>query len=311
MYNKIKIKPHTLEERIALFKNKPLAFDPGKNFLYSDSGYILLTYIIEKVSGEKYETFLQEHVFDPLNMQDTGYDSHKRIIKNRASGYSIEGKLNNADYADMSYEAGAGSLYSTVKDLYLWDRALYTEKLLSKESLAKIFTSYKDNYGYGWYLTPSFTNKSKFISHGGMVPGFVSFIGRYVNHNVCIIVLSNMIDTPLHQIVKNLELIVFGQKPELPKKRVTIAVNPQIYNLYVGQYVNKSSNDTFVVTKENDKLFFREIKEAVPYELYPETETNFFLKIIDMQISFIKDENEKVVKLIGHQNGLDYAAEKV
>ena len=143
-----KIQQYTLETRIALFKNKPLDFNPGEKFGYSDYGYILLTYIIEKASGETYEQFLKEYIFDPLSMQNTGYDDYKRIIKNRASGYTLFGT--NADYIDMSFLSGAGALYSTVQDLYRWDQALYTDKLISKKSLDTMFTPFKDNTGYGW-----------------------------------------------------------------------------------------------------------------------------------------------------------------
>lgn len=310
------IKQHSLEKLISRFKDKPLESKPGEKFAYCNSDYILLTYIIEKTSGKKYETFLKEHIFDPLNMKDSGYDDYNRIIKNRASGYSLNnGELENADYLDMSFPTGAGALYSTVEDLYRYDRALYTDKLISQESLNKIFTPHVDSsslfpnssYGYGWFIQPS-SPYGKIISHGGAINGFSTKISRYVDHKICVIVLSNFQLTSV-KIVDNLELIALGKKPEYaPKKHVAISVNPEIYDQFVGAYQSEAKDKTFVVTKENDKLFINIAGFKV--QLNPETETEFFA-IMDTQISFIKDEGGKVTKLVLHQNGENIPAQRV
>jgi CubicO group peptidase (beta-lactamase class C family) len=106
-------------ETLALVRNKPLDFEPGSKFSYSSSGYIALGYIVEKVSGEKYEDYLKKHIFDLLDMNDTGYDHEAAIIEHRAGGYTPVpgGKLQNAEYIDMSRPFAAGALYSTVEDL--------------------------------------------------------------------------------------------------------------------------------------------------------------------------------------------------
>ena len=293
-YKKFKIKPHTLEERIALFKNIPLRFKPGEKELYSDSGYILLTYIIEKVSGKNYESFIQEHIFDPAGMKDSGYDSYKCIIKNRAAGYSVVGELVNADYVDMSYEAGAGALYSTVQDLFLWNQALSTNKLISQKSLALIEAK-KDSHGLGWGT--KYTGGYKWGTHGGLVSGFISFFGRGINNDVCIIVLSNFEHVPLLKMVENLERIVYGQAVEYPKKRVPIALNPKVYDQYIGGYMTKDAETMFIVTKERNKLFIQEVGD-VNYEVYPISETEFFIKPMDVYYTFVKDGSGNVVQLV-------------
>ena len=111
------------------------------------------TYIIEKMSGQLYEAFMQEQIFKPLGMNDTGCDKNSMILKNRASGYTIEeenGNIANAWYSDMSWPSGAGNLYSTVEDLFIWDQALRTEKLCSKESIEKNLSSiWRDDMIYG------------------------------------------------------------------------------------------------------------------------------------------------------------------
>lgn len=323
-----RIKSHTLETRIALFKDLPLDSQPGEKYNYTNSGYILLTYIIEKASGKKYETVLKENIFDQLGMNNTGYDKAKPIIKNLASGYSIDGKgLINADYTDPSFRAGAGALYSTVEDLYRWDQALYSEKLLPKQSFATVFTAHvkqnKDNqnsslsYGYGWDIDRK--NNRNVIEHSGEMEGFTSDIKRYPDDKVCIIVLSNcdylhVLQPNVTKITKGLAAIIFGEKYELPQKR--IAVNPEIYDQYVGKY--RFKEDFFLtVTKENNKLI-TQVTGQEKLEVYPESETEFFNNVmIDGKISFIKDERGAVTKLILHQisrqapDGKDMVAEKI
>ena len=307
-YRKTMMLPSPVEKTIERFKDKPLEFNPGEKYKYSNSGYILLGYIIEKASGKSYEEFLGENIFTPLNMMNSGYGHTKPVLRNRAAGYS-RGKdgLVNASYIDMSIPHGAGALYSTVEDLYLWDRALYTEKLLNKSSLDKIFTPFKEKYGYGWGITNLFNRKR--ISHGGGINGFTTNISRYVDDDACIIVLSNFDHSPTSKISRDLAAILFGEKYELPKEQVEIKVDPKIYDAYVGQY-ELSPDFTIVVTKENDRLFVRATGQP-KVEIYPESETKFFLKVVDAKITFVKDDKNRVMQLILHQGGQDQLAKKV
>ncbi|MGD8501234.1 MAG: serine hydrolase domain-containing protein, partial [Phycisphaerales bacterium] len=133
--------PHPLDETIGLFKHKPLRFTPGARFEYSNSGYVLLGFIIETITGQLYGDFLRQNIFDPLGMSNSGYDSTRLIIMDRADGYKQEnGILLNADHVEMDTPHAAGALYSTVEDMFLWDQALYTDQLVSLETLDAIFT---------------------------------------------------------------------------------------------------------------------------------------------------------------------------
>lgn len=186
--------PATLPDLIGKIKNLPLDFEPGSKFRYSDSGYLILTYIIEKASGLTYSEFLDKYIFQPLGMKNTGYDNNQKIIKNRASGYSLLKKSNelvNADYNDMSVPQGAGGLYSTVLDLYKWDRSFYTDLLLSGESKEKMFTFYIADYGYGWGREIRKNGRIS-IGHNGTINGFSSIIHRFVADNTVIVILSNI-----------------------------------------------------------------------------------------------------------------------
>ncbi|NIM89986.1 MAG: serine hydrolase [Candidatus Aminicenantes bacterium] len=307
-YTKTMMLASPVEETIERFKNKKLEFTPGEKFSYSNSGYILLGYIIEKVSQKSYEAYLEENILQPLGLEDTGYGHHEPIFENRAAGYSWDKDHQvNASYLDMSIPHGAGALYSTVEDLYLWDRALYTEKLVSKSSLDKIFSPFKDNYGYGWGISELFGHKR--ISHGGGINGFTTNISRYPDDDVCIIVLSNFDYSSTVRISRDLAAIVFGEKYEFPKERKEVKVDPKIYNAYVGQY-ELEPGFIITITKENERLFAQATGQPKA-EIYPESEIKFFLKVVDAQMTFVKDDKGEVTQLVLHQGGQDQPAKKI
>ena len=213
--------PTTLDENILLFKDKPLEFEPGEKHKYCNSGYLLLGYIIEKVSEQTYEDYLRDHIFKPLGMSHSGYDHPSTILKNRASGYNITKQgLINGPYNDMSAPHAGGALYSTVEDLLLWDQALYTEKLLKKSSLDKMFTPFKGNYGYAWRIENLFGHKR--IHHGGSIlGGFQAHIARYVDDKILIVFMCNQQPTNTRKISEDLAAIVFGEAYQLPTQQKT------------------------------------------------------------------------------------------
>jgi CubicO group peptidase (beta-lactamase class C family) len=183
---------------LTLLMDLPMDFQPGEEWSYNNSGYVLLGYIIEQVAGQTYEEFLQQFIFDPLGMQDSGYDHNRDDI---AIGYA--NMFREADYIDMTTPFSAGALYSSVEDLYRWDQALYTERLISDQYLAEMFaeqayigagdgSASEVNYGYGWFIADHLDHK--YIGHGGEIEGYVTVIARYPDDNVTIIMLSNQQD---------------------------------------------------------------------------------------------------------------------
>src|SRR3954447_5477315 len=145
--------PFTVTEFIQKYASGDLEFEPGSKFSYSNSGYFLLGAIVEKISGKPYEQVLKENIFDPVGMKNSGFDHYDRIIDKRASGYIKTSKgYQNAPYLDMSIPYAAGSLYSTVEDMFLWDQALRGDKILSEKSKQLMFTPNLSNYGYGFAI---------------------------------------------------------------------------------------------------------------------------------------------------------------
>jgi len=194
--------PTTPEELIARFKDMPLDFTPGSVFRYSSSGYVLLGYIIEHVSGDSYATFLQQNIFAPLKMNNTGYDITHPALPQHATGYYAD--RSKPDAYDPSVLYAAGALYSTVEDLYLWDSALLAGKLVSKQALEAMFTvqipcppsgrggcllSTDKGYGYGWFIGAE--PQGKLIYHVGHIDGFFTYNGFYPERHLIVVVLSN------------------------------------------------------------------------------------------------------------------------
>lgn len=214
--------PYKVDEFVKKYASGELEFEPGSKFLYNNSGYFLLGAIIERVTGKPYEQVLQENVFNPLGMKNTGYDHHNTILPKRAAGYTkTPTSYANAPYLDMSIPYAAGSLYSTVEDLYLWDQALYTDKLLSAQSKALMYTPFLDNYAYGWTIThASFKQNNAdvpVITHGGGINGFTTTIVRFPKEKNLIVMLDNTNTEFLDRLSDSITKIIYNQPYDPPK----------------------------------------------------------------------------------------------
>lgn len=290
--------PVTPMELLAEYKAKPLDFAVGERYSYSNSGYHLLGLVIEKASGKTYPEFLKENIFAPLGLKHTGYDMARDMIKWRAAGYLRDGEgLVNAPILDMLIPYAAGSLYSTTEDLLAWEQALYTEKLLTKRSIDEMFTPFRNNYAYGWGTGKRFERAA--MSHGGGIYGFSTYLVRYPDDKVTVIVLSNVQGAATEKVASAISAIVFGAKYELPKERKAITLPAEALDQFVGEY-HLPPSITFTITKEDGKLMLS-IPAQPKMQLFPETATDFFLKTVDAQISFVKDETGKVTHLMFRQ----------
>ncbi len=275
---------------------------------------MLLAYIVEKVSGESYEAFLRENFFQPLGMTNTGVYRSDLTLTHEAVGYSYEdGKFKRAMNWDMSWLFGPGGLYSTVEDLYRWNEGLFKGKVLNEASLKVAFTPVKtkenqDNdleegysYGYGWAIA-HLRGWPREISHEGVIHGFRSFLLRLPKENFTVTILANstpgapgiMPSSLAHELVK----IYLGDKFAPP--RVAVAnkdVSPKAFDAVVGRY----DRGDFVVnvTREGDHLFMQ-FAGPGKVEIFPASETEFFWKDADHQITFVKDKSGKVVKAVHH-----------
>jgi CubicO group peptidase (beta-lactamase class C family) len=211
-------KPTTPAQLVARFKNMPLQFTPGAQFSYSNSGYVLLGYIIERVAGETYAQFLQQNIFDRLQMRESGYDGDNQPLPLAATGY--DSPHVQASFMDASELFSAAGLYSTVGDLERWDQALATHRLVSQQALDAMFTVYipcpsggcglktDQGYGYGWFIARE--SNQRLIYHVGHIDGFLTFNGFYPDSRLDVIVLSNLDAAPVLPTSVKLGALVLG-----------------------------------------------------------------------------------------------------
>jgi CubicO group peptidase (beta-lactamase class C family) len=210
------------------FAKLDLLFEPGTKFSYSNSGFFLLGVILEKVTGQPYERLLRERIFLPLAMNDSGYDSTQPLLSKRAAGYDkrFDGSYANTAYLDMTQPFAAGSLYSTVEDLYRWDQALYADTVLSAKSKERMFTPGLSDYGYGWTITKK--GGVTTIEHGGGINGFNTFITRNPDSKRLTVLLNNTGGAPLAEMAEAIRAILDGKEPTMPKQPAA----PMLFKTY-------------------------------------------------------------------------------
>ncbi len=288
------------DEFIRRFWNKPLDFTPGSKFSYSNSGYYLLGVIINHLKDLDYEEVLKK-VLSGAQMEESGMEKYQAVIPNLSAGYAAIGthpKECNFIKVDLA-AFSAGAMYSTATDLYKWHLFLKEQDLVSPELMAKYFTPEKESYAYGWLVSNIDGHDIQW--HNGGIDGFVSYIARYPKDDLFIAVLSNYEGAPIDKMGMDLAKMYFGKQVATPTMPKIVKVDPNIYNDYVGTYKLAPTFD-IVITKEDDRLMLQATGQD-KFEIFPESETLFFLKVVEAKVEFIKGEDGKVKELILHQNG--------
>ena len=229
----------TPNEIIDHFKNEPMDFDPGEQWSYNNSGYIILGHIIEQISGKSYAEYIDENIFKPLGMLNSYYGSKFNLIKNRAIGYTPNGDgFQKAKFLSMTLPYAAGSLMSNVDDMVKWHKAIHNNTLITSESKAKAFTNTTlnngepTNYGYGWQINA--INGSPSIEHGGGIFGFVTQGVYLPSENVYVIVLTNRDGASPQDATVKMAALAIG-KP-YPTEDVSVSLTADELNKWVGNY---------------------------------------------------------------------------
>jgi CubicO group peptidase (beta-lactamase class C family) len=210
----LKTLPQRPERIIAKVRDLPLEFAPGSERVYSNSGYLLLGSVIEKVSGESYARFVKENIFDRAGMKESGYDTHAAIVERRASGY-VYGPdgFQNAPYIDMSIPFAAGGLYSTTRDLLRWENALFGAKILSSTSLQQMMTPFKQDYGLGIVIHR--LDGDTILEHSGSLEGFNTELIYGTRDKLVVVVLSNVSGPAADELANDLFRIAHGAMPSI------------------------------------------------------------------------------------------------
>jgi CubicO group peptidase (beta-lactamase class C family) len=298
----------TPENLVSRFRDKALEFAPGSSWNYSNSGYVLLGYVIEKISGESYGKFVQDNIFDPLGMKDSGYDSNTKIIDRRAQGYS-PGPHDPviAGYIDMSIPFSAGALYSTTEDLLRWEQSLYGGKVLSATSLEKMTTPFLSNYAMGLEVR-SVPNGDKIYSHGGGIEGFNTSLSYVPAEKLAIIVLANLNGQAAGNIAADLTKIALHDTVTLISDLSAVAVSSVVLDQLNGYY-RVPEGEVMTVSRAGDHLHSEGYLQRM--DVYPQSEKEFFSKREDIQFTFRTQKSGRVVALVLHQNNRDTTAIRI
>ena len=303
---------YTPEEGVDYIKDEPLNFKPGSIYRYSNSNFYLLGYIIEIVTGETFEKYLQENVLHKAGLKNTFYIGSEKHIPNVAQGYSkFDGKIEKATLQPIDILYSAGGLISNVDDIYKWHRALYSQQLIKKETLEKAITPYKfpdgtfSQYACGWFVKN--IDGSKTIEHSGSTDGFQSDEIYLPGESVFVVALYNCYEADMDwQILTNdIARVTLGKPLDNEVK-----VKEDVLKSYVGTYeVNVNSvNHKLIVTFEDGRLSIEATnpEDRLPkVQMYAKNENEFYIKEAALRFEFIKDTNNSFKIVTYNTRGKD------
>jgi CubicO group peptidase (beta-lactamase class C family) len=299
----------TEAKAVGILKAYPLDFEPGTKFNYSNSGYILLGYIIAKAAKKPYEQVVREKIFQPLGMTHSGFDFTNLNSPYKSTGYVSISKNNAvpAPIIDSTIGFSTSSIYSTVEDLYKWERGIATDKILNPESWKKVFTPHFNKYGYGWVIDTAYGKL--LMEHSGITSGFTSDIIRFPQDGAVVIVLDNSTSGFIEGIAKDLAAIVFHQPYTLPEDIKGITLSTAVLQKYVGKYQDKNGVSG-VIRVEGDHLLNVFLGNE-DVELYPQKDGFFLPKGHDGKVEFVKDSSGKVIEQIIYRPNFELHYKKV
>ncbi len=311
-------KPITPKALLDSIEKLPYDFIPGERYQYNNSGYFILGYIVAQLSGKTLSEYLNETFFKPLGMNNTGIYQTNIVLNNEAQGYSMNGEaVKKADFQEMSWTLGVGSIYSTTKDLYKWNEAVFNGKVLSDATLKVAFKQAVINsggmvdYGFGWFLS---TNRGlKFIQHSGVSSGFYSYLERQPENKLTICVLCNSLPTPkgINPILNGQAISEFILQDKMEKQNVgaDTIVSENILKKYAGRY-NYGHGMAMLVTIK-DKQLFGQITGQLQSLLTPISANEFYFKTMNAKIKFVSDTSSIVERLIQYQDGVSFEANRL
>lgn len=281
------------DKKLSFFKNEPLAFEPGTQFSYTNSGYIILGIIIEKITGLSYEDVIQKNILTPLKMTHTGFNymALKSPYKTVPYSYISNTKQEKTEVWNSTLTGPAGQIYSTVEDLYNYYIGLRDYKIVSREAFKKATTPFLSGYGYGWFIDDLYGKK--LINHGGNIEGSTSYFAMLPEDDLCIILLNNITSKKLEKAGNTILAALLEQPYTLPQPKKEVTPGTDILKKYVGDY--QLPDDSIIhILYENGQLFIQNNKDP-KVRMLAEKEDSFFLQDDDTEISFIFKKGEKGV----------------
>ncbi len=303
--------PHTQQEEIALFRDKPLDFEPGSKFDYSNSNFIVLGVVIEKVSGKKYGDLLRERIFEPLGMKDSGLDSDELVLPKRAEGYRPGAHgIELARSESMTIPWSAGSIYSTTGDLLKWEHGLFGGKILNAESLKLMTTPGKGDYGLGVFIQNR--DGVRIVSHGGGIEGFNTNLMFAPEKQIAVVVLSNVNGSAPGAMGDQLMDTVLGKPVVLANEHKAVPISKEEMAKFVGVY-DLAPTFSLTIAIAGDHLTGQGTGQpaiAMMYQGVKDGHPRFFIAQVNAEIEFVPDTSGATGSLILHQGGQNIPAKK-
>jgi CubicO group peptidase (beta-lactamase class C family) len=302
--------PHTHAEELALFKDRPLNFEPGSRNEYSNSNYLVLGAVIEKVTGADFATLLHNRILKPLGMNDSGVDNDGLVLPKRAQGYNNNnGRLVPAASESMSVPWSAGSMYSTANDLLRWERGLFGGKVLSAASLNEMTTPGKMSHGFGVGVTTE--DGMKVVDHNGAIEGFVAHLAYVPEPRIAVIVLSNVFGGAPPAMGNQLVEAMLGKTVVLARERKAVPISKDDLTKFEGTYP-MSSGMAFTFTVRGDSLELNAGGTIVPllYQGVKEGHPRFYVAMIDGEIEFVPDPSGAMTNVLSHQHGNEQSGKR-
>ena len=296
-FSTIAPQPFEKDTMVALIKKQPFDFSPGSQMHYSSSGYYLLGYIIEKVTGKSYSDYVFENVIQKAGLKNTCVNRWDTVLSYRAKGYLKTPTVwKNAPYISMEGPYSAGAIISTIEDLYQWNNALFSDKILSPALFTKMITPYLNHYGYG-LIIDTFQHHLR-IAHKGGIPGFVSNLSRFPSDEVVVAALSNNQYTHIDGIVNTLACIILDIPLITPYKHKEMILDSLQLNRFAGKYIQEGATKADTIKTREGKIYWHPWW-GQEFLLKPESKTKLFLvdrTLYDLQFEFDMDSNGKIIK---------------
>jgi len=310
------VKPDDL---IAWFREDPSDFAPGAGFHYNNSAYFLAGEIVAKVSGKSLAEYLQETFFKPLGMKDTGIFANAAPPRGMANGYSIaDGNATPAPDWDMSWAGGAGAMYSTVGDLFRWNEALFGGKVLKEASFKIMTTPVKlppdvDGMSYGYGLLLATLSRLPAIGHGGGLNGWASDLLRMPEQRCTVVALANSLPGVPGREPSSVTRHIAGKFLEadiksLPPLKEDPGVDNKSFADFAGRYDYKDG--VMTVTVGNGRLY-TQLTGQQKFEIFPSAPNEFFWKVADAQVVFLRNEKSEVIAARHTQGGNTFKAARL
>lgn len=306
-----KFQPTTVREMVGRFRDRPLDFPAGDRHVYSNSNYLVLGLILERISGQTFGDFLRSQVLEPLGLENTGVESGLEILPRRASGYWLRGeRIVNAPYSDMSVPHAAGAMYSTTHDLWRWAEAMFgeTSRLLSPAARTKLLTPALDNYALGVRVA-DFKGR-KLIEHGGNISGFSSYLRYYPESGVTVVVLSNLTTgRGVEALLTELATVALEAADPARPKRQPVVVPAALLGSYAGVYEIRPGHT--VTFRLIDGALTAQPSGREPMPVFAESETKFYFEAVDTEIEFARGEDGRVTHLVMKRDGRSRQAPRI